>query len=100
MIARSRDSLDLLITLGYSPSWLSKKVSGQFVPAYIIIVIIAVGFTQLFQWLFHHYVLADRPELSPFVSWIVLLVALSLILLSIITNQRMIKKLLLRISTV
>ncbi|MHA4844041.1 FtsX-like permease family protein [Flavitalea antarctica] len=100
MIARSRDSLDLLITLGYSPSWLSKKVSGQFVPAYIIIVVTAVGFTQLFQWLFHHYVLADRPELSPFVSWIVLLVALSLILLSIITNQRMIKKLLLRISTV
>jgi hypothetical protein len=100
MIARSKDSLALLTTLGYSPSWLSKKVSGQFVPAYIIIVTVALAFTQLFHWLFHHYVLADRPELSAFVSWIVVLVAVLLILLSIITNQRMIKKLLLRISAV
>ena len=42
-------------------------------------------------------ILADRPELSPAVSWIVVLVAMLLILLSIITNHRMIKKLMLRI---
>jgi len=97
MVARSKDSLELLMTLGYSPTWLSKKVSGQFVPAYIIIVAVALAVTQFFHWLFHHYVLADRPELSPIVSWIVVLVAILLIVLSIITNHRMIKKLLLRI---
>lgn len=94
MIARSKDSLELLLTLGYSPKWLSKKVSGQFIPAYVFIVLIALGCTQLLHWAFHHFVLADRPELSPFVSWIVVVVAVLLTLLSVITNYRMIKRLL------
>lgn len=98
MIARSKDSLELLLTLGYSPKWLSSKVSGQFLPAYIIIVVVALATTQLLHWLFHHFVLADRPELSPFISWIVVVVAVLLTVLSIITNYRMIKRLLLKLT--
>jgi hypothetical protein len=94
MIARSKDNLELLLTLGYSPKWLSKKVSGQFIPSYVIIVLIALVLTQLLHWAFHHFVMADRPGLSPYVSWIVVLVAVILTLLSVITNYRMIRKLL------
>jgi hypothetical protein len=97
MIARSKDNLQLLLTLGYSPRWLSQKVSALFVPAYIIIVIVALALTQLMHWAFHHFVLADRQELSPVIHWIVLAVAVLLTLLSIITNYRMIKKLLLKL---
>ena len=98
MIARSKDSLELLLTLGYSPKWLSSRVSGQFLPAYIIIVAASLAATQFLHWLFHHFVLADRPELSPFLSWVVILVAVILTILSIVTNYRMIKKLLLKLA--
>ena len=63
VIARSRDSLQLLLMLGYSPDWLGKNVSRQFIPVYILVVLSALGITQLMQWLFHHYVMYDRPEL-------------------------------------
>ena len=94
VIARSKESLRLLLTLGYSPGWLSKKVSRQFIPIYVLIVLIALAFTQLMQWAFHHFVMYDRPELSTTVSWIVLLVALLLVVLSLVTNYRLVKKLL------
>ena len=93
MIARSKDNLELLLTLGYSPGWLSSKVSGQFIPAYVIIVFTALALTQLLHWSFHHFVLADR--LSPVISLIVVVVAVVLVCLSMLTNYRMIKKLLL-----
>ncbi len=94
VIARSKESLRLLLTLGYSPGWLSKKVSRQFIPIYILIVMIALAFTQLMQWAFHHFVMYNRPELSTTVSWIVLLVALLLVVLSLVTNYRLVRKLL------
>jgi hypothetical protein len=96
MIARSKESLRLLLTLGYSPKWLSNKVSGQFIPAYISIVLISLALAQLLHWLFRHYLLADRADLSPFIHWIVAVVAVLLIGLSIATNYRMIRKLLLK----
>lgn len=94
VIARSRQSLELLLTLGYSPAWLGNNVSKQFIPVYIIIVLSALAITQLMQWAFHHFIMFNRPELSSFVHWAVLLVALLLIILSAITNFRLVKKLL------
>ncbi len=96
VIARSKDSLMLLITLGYSPGWLSQNLSKRFIPVYLIIVLFALAITQLMQWTFHHYAMFDRPELSSFVHWIVVLLALLLIALSAITNYRLVKKLLFR----
>ncbi len=95
MIARSKENLQLLLTLGYSPGWLSKKVTAIFAPSYVMVVLSAVLLTQLFHWLFYHFVLADRPELSPWVHWNVWLVAASLTILSLIINHRMVRKLLL-----
>ena len=93
LIARSRDSLQLLLLLGYSPSWLSKNVSRQFIPVYILIVLSALALTQVLQWAFHHTVMYDRPELSSAVNWVVALIAGGLIILSIVTNYRLVRKL-------
>lgn len=94
LIARSRDNLQLLLLLGYSPNWLSKNVSKRFIPVYIFIVLAALIVTQILQWAFHHTVMYDRPELSSAVNWVVLVIAVGLIILSIITNYRLVRKLL------
>lgn len=94
VIARSKDNLQLLLTLGYSPSWLSNKMARQFVPVYMFVVLTGLAFTQALQWAFHHYVMYDRPELSSYVHWSVAATALFLILLSIFTNFRMVRRLL------
>jgi hypothetical protein len=94
MIARSRDSLQLLLTLGYSPRWLGNNVSKQFIPVYFFIVLIALALTQIMQWSFHHFVMFDRDELSTPVHWTVAIVAVGLIMLSLFTNYRLVKRLL------
>lgn len=99
VIARSRESLLLLITLGYSPSWLSRNVSKRFVPVYIIIIIIALVLTELMNLFFYQKLKVIQPGLSPFIHWIVAVLAVALALFSIFTNYRMVKKLLMRIST-
>lgn len=96
VIARSKDNLQLLLTLGYSPSWLSRNLAKQFIPVYIFVVLVALGFAQLMQWSFHHFVMYDRPELSSFLHWSVLAAAAGLIALSVVTNYKLVKKLLYR----
>lgn len=96
MIARSKDNLQLLLVLGYSPNWLSKNVSRRFIPVYILVVLFALAATQLMQWAFHHFAMFDREELSTPLHWSVLAVAVFLVFLSLITNYRMVRKLLYR----
>jgi hypothetical protein len=96
MIARSKDNLQLLLVLGYSPNWLSKNVSRRFIPVYIFVVLIAVALTQLMQWAFHHFAMFDREELTTPLHWSVFAVAVFLVILSLVTNYRMVKKLLYR----
>jgi hypothetical protein len=98
IIARSKDNLSLLLTLGYSPRWLSKNVSNRFLPVYVSIVIIAVVLTQLMQWGFHHFVMHDRPELSPIIHWSIGAAAFFLIILSLWTNYSMVRKQLYRLN--
>lgn len=97
IIARSKDNLKLLLILGYSPSWLSKKVSGRFLPVYVFIVLIALLLTEAAHWSFYHFVLDDNPQLSPIIHWSVLVAAAILVVLSLITNYRMVKKQLYRL---
>jgi len=94
LIARSKDNLQLLLTIGYSPSWLSRNVAKQFIPVYITVVLVALAITEVLQWGFHYYVMYNRPELSSFIHWSLLAVTAVLILLSVITNLRLVKKLL------
>ena len=94
VIARSKESLQLLLMLGYSPSWLSRNVSKQFVPVYIVVVLSALLATAIIQFVFHRYAMYERPEISSFVHWSIVVVAVFLVVLSVITNFKLIKKLL------
>jgi uncharacterized membrane protein YidH (DUF202 family) len=94
MIARSKENLQLLLTLGYSPHWLSKTVAKKWIPVYITVVISAVIITATLHWSFQHYIMRNREELSPFINITVLAVALILMVLSIAVNYRLVKKLL------
>ena len=94
VIARSRENLQLLLLIGYSPLWLSRNVSRKFIPIYVLIVLAALAITQFMQWAFHHLVMYDREELSTPVHWSVIALAVALIFLSVITNYRLVKKLL------
>ena len=96
VIARSKDNLQLLITLGYSPTWLSKNVSRQFVPVYIGIVFVALITTAIIQFLFHRFAMYQRPELSSSVHWSIIALAVTLVGLSLVTNYQLIRKLVFR----
>jgi hypothetical protein len=94
MVARSKDNLQLLITLGYSPSWLSKKVSGKFIPVYVMIVLCALVITQLVQFAFKQFMRSGNPSLSPWIHWSIALTALLLVLVSVFANYSLVQKLL------
>jgi hypothetical protein len=94
VIARSKENLQLLLLIGYSPLWLSKNVSKKFIPIYIFIVLAALILTQVMQVAFHRLVMYNREELSTPVNWSVIALAIVLIILSAITNYRLVKKLL------
>ncbi|MFZ9694922.1 MAG: hypothetical protein ACO3AY_03510 [Chitinophagaceae bacterium] len=97
MVARSRDNLQLLLTIGYRPDWLSRQVARRFIPVYIIVVAISLVLTQLMQYGFHQFLMFNRPELSSWLDPTVWVAAIILAALSIFTNLRMIKKLLYKI---
>ncbi len=97
MIAKSKDNLQLLLTLGYSPKWLSKTVAQKWIPIYITIVLCALLTTGLFQYSFQHFMMDGRKEISPLLDWIVIIIAAALTLLSILTNYSLVKKLLLKL---
>lgn len=97
MISKSKDNLQLLLTLGYSPKWLSKTVSQKWIPVYITIVLCALLITGLFQFSFQHYLMEGREELSPLLHWIVIAAAATLLILSILTNYSLVKKLLIKL---
>lgn len=92
VIARSKESLQLLLLMGYSPLWLSKNVSRRFIPVYVVIVLAALAATQIMQWAFHRFVMYNREELSTPVHWSVIVLAVVLIVLSVMTNYRLVKK--------
>ncbi|MFZ1529773.1 MAG: FtsX-like permease family protein [Ferruginibacter sp.] len=94
MIARSRDNLQLLLTLGYSPAWLSKTVSKKWIPVYAIIIIIALVLMQLFQFIFQRSFISGQELLSPFVHWWVLSLSVLLFALCVLINFRLVKGLL------
>ncbi len=97
MIARSKDNLQLLLTLGYSPGWLSKTVAKRWVPVYTGIVSTALILAAIFQWAFQQIALNGRSDLSPYLHWMVIIIATVLLLLSIFINYRLVKKLLLKL---
>ncbi|MFL5787800.1 MAG: FtsX-like permease family protein [Flavisolibacter sp.] len=91
IIARSRDNIQLLLLLGYSPEWLGKNISKRFIPVYISIILIALVITQIIQWAFHHFIMYDRPELDTMINWIVLLLGIMLMFLATFANYTFVR---------
>ena len=94
MISRSKENLQLLITLGYSPTWLSKTVATRWIPVYALIILSALILTALFQWGFQQVAMNGRDDLPVLIHWSVLAVAIILLALSITVNYRLVNKLL------
>ena len=98
MIAKSKENLQLLLTLGYSPNWLSKTVAKTWIPVYVFVVIVSIAITALLHYTFVKISFVERNDLSYFLHWSVLAVGLLLLLLSVFTNYRLVKKELYRIA--
>lgn len=98
MIARSRENLQLLLLLGYSPGWLSKSVARKWLPVYLTIIVVAVAGTFLMHYAFVQLSIAERASLPVFLHWSVIVAAILLAMLSMYSNYQLVKKELYRIS--
>ncbi|HNP53382.1 MAG TPA: hypothetical protein PKK69_02150 [Ferruginibacter sp.] len=98
MIARSRENLQLLLTLGYSPNWLSKTVARRWIPLYTVIVIMAMLIASAVQWAFHSFSLNGQVLMSPFLHPYVWLLSIGIWLLCVFINARIIRRLLFKLA--
>jgi len=92
MIAKSKDNLKLLLILGYSPKWLSTTVAKKWIPVYGIIITGALVLAGIFQYFFQQSTMNGREELSPWLDWRIILVAVLLFCLSVIINFKLVRK--------
>jgi len=92
MIAKSKDNLRLLLTLGYSPKWLAQSVVKTWLPVYLFIIIGALIITQLFHLLFLQLSFVSKADLSQLLHWSVWLIAILLLGLTVFINSRLVKK--------
>lgn len=91
MIARSRNNLQLLLTLGYSPKWLARSVAKTWIPVYVSVILIALIITQVLHILFMQLPFVKADHLSYFLHWSVWLTAIILFGLTVIINLRLVK---------
>jgi hypothetical protein len=98
MIARSRENLQLLLLLGYSPRWLSKSVARKWLPVYLIIILAALVGTFILHYAFIELSIAESAAISMLPHWSVLAAAVLLGLLSMYSNYKLVKKELYRIA--
>ena len=98
MIAKSSNNIRLLLTLGYSPRWLSKSIAQNWLPVYVLIIIAGIVIVFVLQFIFSHLAFAENSAVSPFINWSVLLTAVLMLAITIFFNLRMVNKEIGRIS--
>ncbi|MGB8190553.1 MAG: hypothetical protein WCF67_01480 [Chitinophagaceae bacterium] len=92
IIAKSKDNLQLLLTLGYEPRWLSRVVARRWIPVYVFIVLAALVITSLFQLLVYKNTSGMEASMEPVLHWSVWAFSGLLIFLTIYSNFRIIRK--------
>jgi hypothetical protein len=97
MIAKSKDNLQLLLTLGYSPKWLGNSVAKTWLPVYISIIVVSLLITVILNFLFVQLSFVDQANLSWFLHWSVIAIAILLLLLTMYINQKLVRKELVKI---
>lgn len=92
IIAKSKDNLRLLLTLGYSPKWLAASVAKTWLPVYLFIIIAALAVAQILHFLFLQLAFVSKANLPYLLHWSVWLVAILLLLLTVFINSKLVKK--------
>ena len=92
MIAKSKDNLRLLLTLGYSPKWLAKSVAKTWLPVYLSIILATLILTEILHLLFLQLSFVSRANLPWLLHWSVWLTAIVLFALTIFINLRLVRK--------
>lgn len=92
MIAKSKDNLRLLLTLGYSPKWLANSVAKTWLPVYLFIIVAALVTTQALHLLFLQLSFVNKANLSGLLHWSVWLTAILLLVLTVFINSGLVKK--------
>lgn len=92
MIAKSKDNLRLLLTLGYSPKWLAQSVAKTWLPVYLGVIIVALLITQILHFGFLQLSFVNKGDLSFVLHWSVWLTAIFLLGLTVFINSRLVKK--------
>ena len=92
IISRSRENLQLLMTLGYAPGWLTNRVAMRWTPVYATIIVVALILVSAAQWQFAKLTRSLDANITPFVNWSVVALAVLLICLTAFSNYRMIRK--------
>ena len=92
MIAKSKDNLRLLLTLGYSPKWLANSVAKTWLPVYLAIIVAALILTEILHLLFIGLSFVDKADISYLLDWNVWLIAVVLLALTLFINSRFVKK--------
>ncbi len=90
MIAKSKDNIGLLLLLGYSPTWLSKSFSKNFLPIYLSVTIISILIVSVVQFLFSRLAFTQEA-VSPSLHWTVWSIAFILFVLMLLINTGMVK---------
>lgn len=92
IIARSKDNLRLLMTLGYSPGWLSASVARNWLPVYVAIIVSALVITLFVQLLFSQTSFGQSAGLTLALHWTTLLTALLLLGITVWINKRLVSQ--------
>lgn len=92
MIAKSKNNLRLLLTLGYSPTWLANSVAKTWLPVYLFIIVAALVTTQVLHLLFLQLSFVNKTNLSWFLNWSVWLIAILLLAVTVFINLQLVKK--------
>ena len=98
IIAKSKDNLQLLLLLGYQPQWLSSVVSRRWIPVYVTIVLVALVLASVVQWIFYVNTVKMESSMDPYLHWSVWALSAALIVLTVYSNYKIIRKQLYKLS--
>lgn len=92
LISRSKENLQLLVTLGYEPGWLGRKLSNRWVPSYALLILVALAGTQLLHSLFRHSISGGKERIDEFISMYSIILAFVLFCACVALNIILLRK--------
>ena len=88
LVARAKEEIRLLITLGYSPASLGKFLVKQLMPLCLLILAAGVVFVEMLQWIIFRLLQQKSLAVSPIISLAVIALALVIFSLFYLITRR------------